>query len=103
MVNTLVTHKKHKGICCVSKELTNHYIINVGLRDTKKVSKSSVKVVDTSNCKTITFTDFRVMSMTNKVDTNVIVGNELKQYVGIGWVTVRLVTYDDLKKYPRVV
>jgi len=31
------------------------------------------------------------------------VGNELKHYVGIGWVTEKVITYNDLKLYPRVI
>jgi hypothetical protein len=33
----------------------------------------------------------------------IIIGNELKQYVGIGWVSQRVITMDDLKRYPRLV
>jgi hypothetical protein len=34
---------------------------------------------------------------------NCIVGNELKEFVGIGWITIRVATEDDLKQYPRVI
>lgn len=70
-----------------------------------KCSKEALKIIDTSECKELPFDDFKRMSVTNSKDLpeHVIIGNELKHWVGIGWVTVRVVNFEDLKKYPRVV
>jgi hypothetical protein len=106
MVNTLVTHKKLKslGIGCIAKELKNSYKVNFGTEDVLTCKKDAVEIVDTSKCKTISFQEFRGRIMSNKLTTDcVIVGNELKQYVGIGWVTLNVVTMDDLQKHPRVI
>lgn len=106
MINTLVKHKKLKtlGIGCISKELKNSYKVNFGLQDVLTCKKDSLEIVDISKCKTISFQQFknRILS-DNSVFSYAIVGNELKHYVGIGWITVRVVTQDDLTKYPRVV
>ena len=105
MVNTLVTHKKFNlGIGCISKEFKNDVAVNFGLDDNKKCKLSSLNIIDTSNCKTIPFTDYRNRIMlSNSTLNNVIVGNELKEFVGIGWTTTRVVTMSDLTKYPRVI
>ena len=107
MINTLVKHKKLNtlGIGCISKELKSSYKVNFGVTDVITCKKSMIEVVDTSNCKTIDFDEFRRMTICNSHDipNYVIIGNELKQYVGIGWTSQRVVTEDDLIKYPRVV
>mgnify|MGYP006285426141 CR=1 FL=1 len=108
-VNDLVTHKKMKslGIGCISKVLKNQYSINFGINDMIKCNKQSVTPVDTSRCATISFAKVQsriLMEDKNTKDLNhVILGNELKEFVGIGWITLRVVTEQDLKKYPRVV
>lgn len=106
MVNTLVKHKKLKtlGIGCIAKELKTSYRVNFGLDDVMTCKKDMVEVIDTSACKTITFNQYRntILGVDSGVD-KCIVGNELRHYVGIGWVTVRVITEDDLKKYPRVI
>jgi hypothetical protein len=105
MVNTLVTHKKFNlGIGCISKEFKNEVNVNFGLDDTKKCKLTSLNIIDTSNSKTVTFLEFKNRIMqSNSTLNDVIVGNELKHYVGIGWTTTRVVTFDDLTKYPRVI
>ena len=106
MINTLVKHKKLKslGIGCISKELKSSYRINFGVTDVMTCKKDMIKIVDTSNCKTISFLEFRnrILSDNSKLDY-CIVGNELKHYVGIGWLTRRVINENDLKTYPRVV
>lgn len=106
MVNTLVTHKKIKtlGIGCIAKELKSSYKVNFGLDDVVTCKKNMVEVIDTSDCKTITFNQYRntILGVDSAVNY-CIVGNELRHYVGIGWITVRVITESDLKKYPRVV
>lgn len=105
--NTLVTHKKLKtlGIGCVSKIINpNKVKVNFGTEDTMTCSVKSLNEIDTSKCKTVSLQKFRNRMLDDKGNLNrVIVGNELKEYVGIGWVTLRAVTHGDLQKYPRVI
>lgn len=107
MVNTLVTHKNFPewGIGCISKELSKTYHINFGKFDNKSVKKELVDIVNTSNCRTISHEEvkYRIFSSKAVLDDIVILGNEVKEYVGIGWITLRVVTLDDLNNYPRVV
>ena len=106
MVNTLVTHKKLKslGIGCIAKELSKSYRVNFGIEDVLTCKKTAVEPVDTSACKTVSFQEFRSRIMSDKSTLDyAIVGNELKHYVGIGWLTERVVTEVDLKKFPRVI
>ncbi len=106
MMNTLVTHKKcpDYGIGCISQELAKSYKVNFGMFDTITCKKDMVEVIDVSHCKTISFTEFknRILSDRSKLEY-AIVGNELKHYVGIGWITIRVITAEDLQKYPRVI
>lgn len=106
MINTLVKHKKIKnlGIGCISKELKNSYKVNFGLQDVLTCKKDSLEVVDTSKCKNVSFQEFKNRILSDGSNLNyAIVGNELMNYVGIGWITLRVVTEDDLTKYTRVV
>jgi len=105
-VNTLVRHKKLStlGIGCISKKLSKHVYVNWGTHDVNKHSPSVLEVVDTSMCDTISFQKLKSMTITNiNVIPRVIIGNEVKEYVGIGWVSVKVVQESDLTKYPRVV
>lgn len=104
--NVLVRHKKLKtlGIGCISRVLKRHVVVNWGFHYAAKHLPSVLETVDVSGCKTMSFAKFRSITISNPPeDHTVIVGNELKHYVGIGWVTHRVVTPDDLKKYPRVI
>jgi len=106
-INTLVRHKKLKtlGIGCVSKVLKSSLKVNWGLNDVGTHKENALEVIDTSACKNISFHDLRSMTICNSknIPDYVIIGNELKQWVGIGWVTQRVVTLEDLKKYARVI
>jgi len=108
--NTLVTiqGKPHYGICCIAKIFKNQYNVNIGTQDVQKINKKKCIPVDITNCKTITFQQFKhtILDANPKKqghDGFVIVGNELMKYVGIGWITQRVINYNDLKKYPRVI
>lgn len=105
-VNTLVRHKKLKSlnIGCVSKLMKSTVMVNWGLDDCSKHKPEELEVVDTSKCKTVTMHEFasRILNDKSCLD-DVIIGNEVKHYVGIGWVSHGVVTEADLKKYPRVV
>jgi hypothetical protein len=106
MINTLVTHKKLKslGIGCIAKELSKSYKVNFGTEDVLICKKTAVEPIDVSACKTVSFQEFRNRIISEKSNLNyAIVGNELKHYVGIGWLTERVITEGDLKKYPRVI
>lgn len=106
MVNTLVTHKKLKslGIGCISKELSKSYRVNFGIDEVKTVSKDMIDIIETSKCRTISFNEFRNRILNDKSTLDYcIVGNELKHYVGIGWITRKVIDSDDLQKYPRVI
>ncbi len=108
MINTLVTHKTltSLGIGCISAVFNNKKVVrvNFGLDDAKKCKIESLNIIDTSQCKTVTFNEFRNRILSDKSTLNqVIIGNELKEYVGIGWITLRVVTTDDLTKYPRAI
>lgn len=106
-VNALVRHKKLSslGIGCVSKVLKNTLKVNFGTEDVIAVKPTMLTPVDTSKCKTIKFDDLKRLSVANsaKLPPYVIVGNELKHWVGIGWVSHGVVTDEQLGKYPRVV
>lgn len=97
MINILVTHKKlNLGIGCISKEFKNNVAVNFGREDTKKCKLDQLNIIDTSNCKTVTWANYLMRIMRdNSTLNNVIVGNELKEYVGIGWITLRVITIDD--------
>lgn len=103
-VNTLVKHKT-LGIGCVSKKLSNRVKVNFGLYDVKTCGLSSLQEIDTAGCKTIEISELNRLTIGNSQDIPpyVIVGNELRHYVGIGWVTHRIIVESDLKKYPRVI
>jgi hypothetical protein len=104
--NTLVTikNKPDFGICCISKIFAKHYNVNIGTDGCEKIVKEKCLPIDVKNCKTITFNQFRSRILSDNSTLNdVIVGNELKHYVGIGWVTERVIDYEDLCKYPRVI
>lgn len=106
MINQLVIHKKLKtlGIGCISKELKNHVYVNFGLTDCDKFKKTDLEIIDTSNCKTISFIKYKNRRLKdNSAFDFCILGNELKHFVGIGWITHRVITIDDLKTYPRVI
>jgi hypothetical protein len=69
-----------------------------------KFRPEQIEIVDTHHCETIPYSRYRNRIIDEK-DTldKAILGNELKQFVGIGWVTVEWVTERLLGMYPRVV
>lgn len=105
--NTLVTSTKaaFEGIGCVAKKLKASVQVNHGTSAVITCKPEHLLPVDVSGCKTITFSELQILSATNSKNLpgHVIIGNEVKQWVGIGWVSVGVVTADDLKKYPRVI
>lgn len=107
--NTLVTHKKLSslGIGCVSKIMSKKVKVNFGTDDVMTCDPKQLNIIDTTKCKTVSFNDYRNrIMMADKKTKNMdyaIVGNELKNFVGIGWATIRVVTEGDLKKFPRVI
>jgi len=104
--NTLVTHKKLSslGIGCVAKELKASCKVNFGTHNVITCKKEMLVEVDVSKTKTVPFEKFKHRILQAVSSFNIcIVGNELKEFVGIYWITKRVVTLDDLKTYPRVV
>lgn len=108
-INTLVTHKKktHLGIGCIAKVLKNNkFEVNFGTDGEPPLTCTFdlLVEVDTSKCKTVPFKTFKTRILSDKSELNhAILGNELKHYVGIGWITIGVVTKEDLKLYKRVV
>ena len=104
--NTLVTHKKLKslGIGCVSRVLKNSVRVNFGTEEVKTCKPEHLEAIDVSKCSTISCQEYRMRILKdNSTLDYCIVGNELKHYVGIGWLTVRVVSESDLLKHPRVI
>jgi hypothetical protein len=106
-MNTLVrhTHLPSLGIGCVSKEYKTKVKVNFGTDKTMSISKTRLVEVDVSGYSTISFERYRRRIMNVKdLDVNhVILGNEVHQFVGIGWIKIGVVTEEDLKKFPRVI
>lgn len=105
-INTLVTHKKSSyGIGCISKILKRGCVVNFGLNDSVCCKSSQLTPLDVSSCKTITFNEVKAMMLSNsdKLPKYLIIGNELQEYVGIGWIKKRIITVEDLTEYQRVI
>ena len=104
--NTLVRHKEkpNLGICCTSKIKGNKIVINVGIDEQLSVHVDKLELIAISHCKTKTYQEFKNRVLNNDETFNYcIVGNELKHFVGIGWITKRVITESDLSNYPRIV
>jgi len=106
-VNDLVYHKHRRlrGIGCISKVLKTKVKVNFGLDGEFTYNPSDLVLIDTSKTKTISFEDFKRMSFINskKLPEYVIVGNEVRKWIGISWVATRVVKEEDLKTLKRVV
>lgn len=105
-VNDLVEHKKgrFKGIGCVAKAKRNGLEVNHGTDEVMVCKAELLEKVDTSDCTEMTMVEFRAQNIGgNPKHDTVIIGNEVKHYVGIGWVSNGVVTREDFKKYPRIV
>jgi len=108
MVNELVKHKTlSMGIGCIAKVYKKHYTVNWGLDSHSKVLQKDVELIDTSLCPTVKFSDYKNrILMADPVTKNlneVILGNVVQRFVGIGWINRKVVDEKDLKKIPRVV
>lgn len=93
--NVLVRHKKYQslGIGCIAKVLKQSVKVNFGTEDVMTCKPQALTIVDTSKCQTITFHEFQQRILHEHSELNrCIIGNELKEYVGIGWVTLNVVT-----------
>jgi hypothetical protein len=104
--NTLVTHKSKRdlGIGCVAKVKSKTLQVNFGSNGFLNVKQSDLDLVDVSKCKTISFDRYNKEVLMSKPSLGyVIVGNEIKEFVGIGWMTIGIVTEEALVKYPRIV
>ena len=106
--NTLVRHRKLKtlGIGCVAKVLSKSLKVNFGTEDVMTCKPEMLEPVDVSKSNTMTFSEFQRKNIANSWEggkVRMIIGNELKEYVGIGWITLGVVKEDDLKNYPRII
>jgi len=105
--NTLVRHIRltQLGIGCVAKAMRDTYMVNWGLDKSNKCKRKYLVEVDVSKGSTIKFDEFQKLSVTNspKIPKRVILGNVVKEYVGIGWIDIKIVEEEDIIKYPRVV
>jgi hypothetical protein len=75
-----------------------------------KFNPEQIEIVDVSACETIPFLEMKKSSVTGKapeingvVHNKVILGNEVSEFVGIGWVLYTYVTKESLSIYARVV
>lgn len=107
-VNDLVRHTgvlKSMGIGCVSKLLKKKVRVNFGMDDVFTCNHSCLELIDTSNCHTVTIQQYRAKTIMNddSIGNEVIVGNMVRHYVGIGWVDARVCTEEDLKTIPRLI
>jgi len=108
MVNRLVKHKTlPMGIGCIAKMHKRHYTINWGFDSHSKVLQKDVEIIDTSLFPTVKFSDYKnriLMSDPATKNLNeVILGNVVQYFVGIGWTNGKVVEEKDLRKIPRVV
>jgi hypothetical protein len=103
-VNTLVRKSGMNRIGVICRVLKRSVEVRWDQEHFEKVKPESLERVNVAGCRTISFTDFKRQTMLNTVKENrVILGNELKEYVGIGWLTNRLINEEDLLSFPRVV
>jgi hypothetical protein len=104
-INTLVTSKVSPGlgIGCTSKVLKHSAYVNFGLYDNIKCKLKELEIIDVTNTRTIDFQELKNRVLRQSGENIVIHFNEVREYVGIGWITLRVVTVDDLQKYPRVI
>jgi len=105
--NTLVKHKNLPvlGIGCISKVLSKKVRVNFGKDGTMTCNPNLLTPIDTSEAKTISFSELKRLSILNSesLPQDVIIGNTLNHWVGINWITTRVITENDLLKYPRVI
>ncbi len=116
LVKIWILPKKDKFLCLTHYEKPNIGVISRILKTRIEVRFSSecfmkfrpeqIHIVPTDHCETIPFSEFKRKSITNSFsgEARVIVSNEIKHYVGIGWVIEKFVENEsDLLKYPRLV
>jgi len=65
-----------------------------------KFQPEQLEIINTTFCKTVSFSETQSLEPQHSV---IIFGNELREYVGIGWATMGIINLQDLEKYPRVV
>jgi hypothetical protein len=75
--------------------------VNFGLDGVMTCRKDSLEVLDTSKCATVPFEAYRTRILKDKSEFNYcIIGNEVRHFVGIGWIIEKVVDENDLTKYP---
>ena len=92
------------GIGCVSKLLKVSYRVNFGTAEVRTCKPTELRKVNTADVSKISFSEFRSRILKDKSTLNkCIVGNEVMEYVRIGWISRGVVTLKDLKEIPMVV
>lgn len=103
-MNDLVVHvRRDLGIGCVARVRGGRAVVNFGLRGSISCKPELLRLVPTDGCATCTAREYSDRVLRDAGPDRVIVGNELRQFVGIGWITERVVTEADLLAYPRLV
>lgn len=101
----LVTHREFTkmGIGVVGKHLkVNVRVVWSGGR-ILNVSPEDLTTVDVSRCETMTHQEYIDRFLKSDGTRYAILGNQLMEYVGIGWMRSRYITAEDLQNYPRVI
>ena len=94
-LGSLIKHEQY-GIGQVLKVLTKAVKAKFGLNNEYIVTIQPKDLVelDTNGVKRMTYFE------ATKYTDDIIVGNLIKNYVGIGWITIRIVNENDLLKFP---
>ena|ERR1035437_9874082 len=100
-IKALVTHKhlKSLGIGIVSEKMKKSFRVKFGQNDVRKFHSEFIRFIDTSKSKFVSMDEIKQKAVKND---NAIFENCLKQYSGSEWMFIRIITEEDLEKYPRV-
>lgn len=102
--NTLVKKPGREEIGVVCRILKKTVEVRWNEMLFEKIRPEKLCICECQGREFIGFTDFKRQTFTNTVEkTRVILGNELKEWTGIGWVKLRLISEKDLSSYPRIV
>lgn len=105
-INSLVTHKhlNSLGIGVVAENLKNAIRVKFGENDVRKFKPAELKSLDLSKCPTVMTSEFERENFRNSVKNEYMIrGNHVEQFTDLGWIYIRIVQEEDLKKYRRVV
>lgn len=102
----LVYHKDLQGmlgIGVIIQARRRSALVKFGL-DTSPFPNSDLDLIDTSHTKTIPLWELKKQTALGKpAYPKIIIGNQLHEYVGIGYIAIKIINEDDLHMYPRVI